>query len=168
MNPFVNFAKRDVALPGGCSDLIEVQQLQRKSSQASRKANLPIRLTDLDRTISDWLKLPSKFTSLWIDAGAGLAVVALFRGEEGLGLRILITFQAACEPNVRNYLNESISPPVREKSFTFGNESYLSIAGSLGSAENLAEFVRELFMTAIALPEDVSLQVQCNELVEGI
>jgi hypothetical protein len=155
MNPFVDYQKRDVELPNGCKDLIDMFRRRGGSEPPAREPSTSPQqgepamtpqhgepattLADVGQFLSRFLSSSAAAKSLWIDCGA-TALLGLFDGKHGM--RALVLVDAAREQSVREVLGHAGLTPDQDDPLENGRGLQFALASSSG----IEQFVVSLLL----------------------
>src|SRR5882762_8388831 len=90
MNPFVNDQKRDLELPEGCKDLVDVLQMTESGSEPKSKWKLVHDLKEAERFLATLLLSPARLGNLYIAVPRQEQYVQITYGSGGLTVALSI------------------------------------------------------------------------------
>lgn len=165
MNEFVNFQKRDVALPPGCKDIIDVLNYNKDLIYFSppKKAKAPTEgLLDIEQYLSRMLQSPAQRRSLTIYSvqAASKVRLHLFWGK-GL-LRAMFFIPTDREAQIRSVLDDRGIPPTQDEPAT-DEDSRFIICALPTDAVSATSLVSELLQKGYGLPANIELEFHYRE-----
>jgi hypothetical protein len=155
MSEFVNYQKRNIELPLGCKDLIDVLP-------PPKEASIPVEgLAHIERYLSRVLQTPTGRRSVWIYSFSIPVHLSLVYAK-GL-LRALIFFTAEREEPIRAFLSKSGILPTQDNMMDSGPFSRFILCSLPSDVAVAGRFVSELLQCGYGLPEDVLLDFHYHE-----
>lgn len=155
MNPFVDYQKRGVELPAGCTDLIDVLRLGRSSDP--RPSGAATTLADVGSFLSLFVSSSAAVRSLWIFHSA-TSWLGLFCGKHGL--RALVNVDASREQAVRGVLSHAGFVPDQDDTLE-NNARGLQFV--IPSTSGIEHFVRELLTHGFGATQVSPLEFHFHE-----
>ena len=165
MNPFVNDQKREIDLPEGCKDLVEMLQVAKQDSNFKSKWKLARGLTEAERFLLTRLLAPAKLRHLSIELpkqahrvhlahieGALSVVVAIDCGETGRLQAVRAVLHAAGAISTAGQVIGCVTTPLR-----------LIICPLPSGGPDAAELIAQLLRNGFALPEETPLYFSYDE-----
>jgi hypothetical protein len=165
MNPFVNYQKREIDLPKGCKDLVEMLQIAKPDSDSKSKWKLVSGLIESERFVRTQLLSPATLRHLSIAlpgqedrvqlthfAGVLSIVLSLTCGETGRLQAVRAVFHAAGVIPIADQVMSHAPTPWR-----------LIICPLPTSGPDGAELIVQLLRSGLALPEDTQLYFSFDE-----
>jgi hypothetical protein len=167
MNDFFNYKKRDVELPPGCKDLIDVLHLGHSTEMSPSEPGVPSveiiqsvpakTLTDLGGYLDRFVSSKAASKALWINCNF-TSTVAFFDGKHGL--RSIVLVEVSRAQAVRDLFGRAGHTPIHDNDLENNTRGLQFI---LASKVGFEPFVRDLLTLGCGVTPDSPLEFHFNE-----